>query len=228
MTTLSSLLSILLIDVVLSGDNVLVIAMAAHSLPERQRRLAIVTGVGAALVLRVALTLLAAYLLLLPYLHLVGGLLLIWIAFRLLKEDEEAERGPKDGGGLWGAMLTIVFADFMMSLDNVLGVAGASHGDFGLLLIGLAISMTLMAFAGTLMVQLLSRFWWLAYLGCAVIAWVGAEMVFRDPAVLATFPLLEAQPWIELVVVGLVSLLTVLAAHLTLRRPRRSSQTNAA
>ena len=127
MQTLYSILGIVLIDLVLSGDNAVVIGMAAHRLPPQQRRLAILIGGGAAIALRIILTIGALLLLRIPGLQLVGGLLLIWIAFRLLKVEEESAEGIKAAGSMRQAIFTILVADLVMSTDNVLGVAGASH-----------------------------------------------------------------------------------------------------
>src|SRR5215475_1757883 len=126
---LSSILGIVIIDLVLSGDNAVVIGMAAHRLPIQQRRRAIIIGGGAAIVLRIVLTATAALLLKISGLQLFGGLLLIWIAFRLLKEEEESHEGLKVAGSMREAVLTILIADLVMSTDNVLAVAGASQGD---------------------------------------------------------------------------------------------------
>jgi YjbE family integral membrane protein len=183
----SSLLSIILINLVLSGDNALVIGMAAHRLPPRQRRTAIVVGTTAAVVLRVALTLVAALLLQVPFLDAVGGVLLLWIAFKLLEEEEE-EHDKSVPEGMRAAITTIVIADVVMSLDNILGVAGAAHGETWLLAVGLVISMILVMFGGSLVAALLNRFWWLAYLATAIIAWTGADMVFSDEGLVRLVP----------------------------------------
>ena len=170
---------IILIDLVLSGDNAVVIGMAAHPLPPRQRRVAILVGGGAALALRVALTFVAALLLDLPALKLIGGILLLWVAYRLLEQEETAnsKRAPTT---LRGAIATILLADFIMSLDNVLGVAAASSGDFFLLMCGLAISMAIVIFGGTVIAALLDRLWWLAYAGALVIAWTAVDLIQQD------------------------------------------------
>ena len=175
---LARLVQIIIIDLVLSGDNAVVIGLAAHPLPPTQRRLAILVGGGAALGLRVALTFVAAMLLDLPALKAVGGLLLLWIAYRLLEQEDE--HSHRKATTLRGAIVTILLADFVMSLDNVLGVAGASNGDLVLLLIGLAVSMAIVMFGGSLISTLLDRLWWLAYVGALIIAWTGADMIQDD------------------------------------------------
>ena len=179
-----SIIRIVVIDLVLSGDNAVVIGMAAHRLPRPQRRQAILIGGGAAIGLRMALTAIAALLLQIPGLQLIGGVLLIWIAFKLLKEEEESHEGIKVAGSLREAITTILVADFVMSTDNVLGVAGASEGHVGLLLFGLIFSMAILMWMGNLVADLINRFVWLSYIGAAVIAWTGALMVFEDPMVL--------------------------------------------
>jgi YjbE family integral membrane protein len=193
MQFLSQIVRIVLIDLALSGDNAIVIGMAAHRLPPRQRRIAIVTGGAAAIVLRIALTAVAALLLRVKGLHLVGGLLLIWIGFRLLEVEEETHEGVKVAATMSGAIATILVADFIMSLDNVLGVAGASEGDVRLLIFGLAFSMVILMFMGNLVAELMNRLWWLAYVGSGVIAWTGAVMIFED-AVVRRYVVLEGLP----------------------------------
>ena len=179
----SGLLSIVVINLLLSGDNAVVIGMAAHRLEPRQRKLAIVLGGTAAIVLRVALTAVAAMLLQIPVLRLVGGVLLIWIAVHLLQEEEESQAGVKAAGSMRDAVVTILLADLIMSTDNVLGVAAASHGNLSLLIFGLVTSMAILMFLGGLVANLIDRFWWLAYLGSAVIAWTGVTLALEDPAV---------------------------------------------
>lgn len=179
-----SVLRIIMIDLVLSGDNAVVIGMAAHRLPPPQRRQAIVIGGIAAIALRIALTTIAAILLRASGLQLIGGALLIWIAFKLLKAEEESHEGIKAAPSMRDAIVTILISDFLMSTDNVLGVAGASHGDVGLLLFGLILSMAILMWMGSIVANLINRLWWLSYIGAAVIAWTGALMVFEDPFLL--------------------------------------------
>jgi YjbE family integral membrane protein len=205
----SAVASIVLIDLVLSGDNALVIGMAARGLATRQRRQAIVAGGIAAAVLRIALTAVAALLLGIPGLRAVGGLLLLWIAFRLLKKDE-GHGSERAAGSLRQAVLTILVADVVMSLDNVLGVAGASHGDLMLLLFGLALSVAVLMVGGSLVASLVNRFWWLTYLGSAVIAWTGAGLVLEDEALARV---VDVPSWVELPVTVLVVLAVLVAAH---------------
>jgi YjbE family integral membrane protein len=208
---LTSLLRIVIIDLALSGDNAVVIGMAAHRLPPKQRRQAILIGGGAAIGLRIVLTIIAAFLLLVPGLELVGGLLLIWIGFRLLEQEEESHEGIKVASNMKEAVTTILVADFIMSTDNVLGVAGASEGNVALLLFGLMLSMAILMFMGNLVADLLNRFWWLAYVGSGVIAWTGTLMVIKDPLVGRYLPfLLRVNEYIFAVV---ITIGTLAAAH---------------
>ena len=180
---------IIWINIILSGDNAVVIALAARSLPPKQQKMAILWGSGAAVVLRIALTFVAAYLLKLPYLQIVGGLLLLWIGWQLLggEDDEEEEGEGKQDGGLMVAVRTILIADLVMSLDNVIAVALAAKGDFTLLVIGLAISIPLVVFGSTLMIKLMERFPVIIVLGAALIGWVAGDAITHDVAVKSVF-----------------------------------------
>jgi len=216
---------VVLIDLVLSGDNAIVIGMAAAPLTPRRRRTAIVVGGALAIALRVVLTWLALELLQIPAVGAVGGLLLLWIAFKLLKQEEEAAAGVKESATLGGAILAITVADLIMSVDNVLGVAAAARGSTGLVVFGLMVSMAIVIAGGGILAGIISRFWWLAYVGAAVIAWTGAQMVSSDPWVLeATGGPLRAQA----VISGLVTLMVLLVAHYFHRhRPAQARRSEA-
>ncbi len=180
----STVLKIILIDVVLAGDNAVVIALAARALHGRQRRLAIGLGAGAAVVLRVALTVVAADLLDLPFLKVIGGVLVVWIAVKLLRQ-ESAEAGPSDRGAasLRQAIGLIVVADVSMSFDNVLAVAAASKGSLALLLFGLGLSIPFVVFASSLLARWMERFPIITYAGAAILGHVGGHMVMTDHVV---------------------------------------------
>jgi YjbE family integral membrane protein len=232
---ISGLLNIVLINLVLSGDNAVVIGMAAHRLDPRQRRVAILIGGLAAIVLRIVLTVLASLLLEIPVLRLIGGALLVWIAFNLLECEEQAAGGAKVAHTLRGAIMTILVADLIMSTDNVLGVAAASHGDMALLSFGLVTSMAVLMFLGGLVAAVIDRFWWLAYLGSAVIAWTGATLALEDTAVEHLSGPVPAA--IGLVTAAAVTLATLAFAHWFHRvrgaepappEPARQSSTSAA
>jgi YjbE family integral membrane protein len=181
---------IITINLILSGDNAVVIGMAARRLPLRERRSAILLGGIAAIVLRVVLTYLAARLLQVPGLRVAGGLLLIWIGFKLLKEEEESAEGVKAATSMRQAVFTILVADLVMSTDNVLGVAAASHNNNYLLTFGLVVSMAIILWMGSIVADLINRFVWLSYVGAAVIIWTGALMIFDDP-------LIEQRGWVS-------------------------------
>lgn len=174
------LLKIVWINIILSGDNAVVIALAARSLPPDQQRKAVLFGSGAAVVLRIILTVVAAKLLALPYLQIVGGLLLLWIGVQLLSDEAGNDGEAKEHGGLMAAVRTILIADLVMSLDNVIAVAAAAKGNETLLILGLAISIPLVIFGSTLMIRLMERFPIIITLGAALIGWVGGETMVSD------------------------------------------------
>jgi len=175
---------IVLIDLVLSGDNAVVIALACRSLPERQRRMGIFWGVGGAIALRIALTFFAVSLLSIPYLKIVGAALLLWIGVKLLQpQHDEDGHEIKAAGSLLGAIRTIIIADLVMSLDNVIAVAAAARDSLFLLIFGLALSIPLMVWASRLMLRLMDRFPSIILLGGALLGWVGLSMAVHDPVV---------------------------------------------
>jgi YjbE family integral membrane protein len=174
---------IILINIVLSGDNAVVIALAARSLPPQQQKQAILWGSGAAVVMRIILTIAAVELLRLPVLKIVGGLLLLWIAVQLMLPEKEGEGGAKAGVGFWAAMRTILIADLVMSLDNVIAVAAAAKGSLTLLILGLAISIPLVIFGSTLLLKVMERYPIIITIGAALLGWVAGEMFVTDPLV---------------------------------------------
>jgi YjbE family integral membrane protein len=189
------LVKIIWINIILSGDNAVVIAMAARTLPPHQQGKAVVFGSAAAVVLRVLLTVVAAKLLALPYLQIVGGLLLLWIGVQLLgDEDNGDEGGPKHHGSLMGAIRTILIADLIMSLDNIIAVAAAAKGSMLLLILGLGISIPLVIFGSTLMIKLMERFPVIVVIGAALIGWVGGEAIVSDNVLK---DLVEARRWLH-------------------------------
>jgi len=188
------LMKIIWINIILSGDNAVVIALAARSLPARQQRQAVLFGSGAAVVLRIGLTVVAVKLLAMPYLQIVGGLLLLYIGVQLLSEQDGDEGEEKHHGTLLAAVRTILIADLVMSLDNVIGVAAAAKGSMLLLVLGLAISIPMVVFGSTMMIRLMERFPVVVTLGAALIGWVGGETMAND-TILA--PLMQDQPWLH-------------------------------
>jgi YjbE family integral membrane protein len=179
------LIKIVWINIILSGDNAVVIALAARSLPAELQRKAVFIGSGAAVVLRIALTVVAAKLLAFPYLQIVGGLLLLWIGTQLLSEDDGGDGETKEHNSLMAAVRTILIADLVMSLDNVIAVAAAAQGSMVLLILGLAISIPLVIFGSTLMIKLMERLPIIVMLGAALIGWVGGETIISDVALKA-------------------------------------------
>jgi YjbE family integral membrane protein len=177
----SALLAIIVIDLVLAGDNAIVIAMAARNLPAHLQKKAIIWGAVGAIVVRSAMTLLVVYLLKIPGLMLVGGLLLVWIAYRLLNPVQEGDEHGHASTTFWGAMKTIVIADAIMGLDNVLAVAGASHGSYVLVVLGLLISIPVVIWGSTQILKLVERFPSVTYLGAGVLAWTAAKMMISEP-----------------------------------------------
>ena len=178
----TALLKIIGVNIVLSGDNAVVIALAARSLPPRQQKQAIFWGSGAAIVMRIVLTLFAVALLALPWLKLVGSVLLLWIGVKLLvPEDDGADISASDN--MLQAIKTILIADLVMSLDNVIAVAAAAAGHWGLLIIGLAISIPLVIFGATLLVKVMERYPIVITIGAALIGFVAGEMAWEDGAI---------------------------------------------
>jgi YjbE family integral membrane protein len=180
----SALLAIVVIDLVLAGDNAIVIAMAARNLPAHLQKKAIVWGAVGAIAVRSAMTLVVVYLLKIPGLMLIGGLLLVWIAYKLLNPAADGD-GEHDHAStsFWGAMKTIVIADAVMGLDNVLAVAGASHGSYVLVVLGLLISIPVVIWGSTQILKLVERYPSITYLGAGVLAWTAAKMMTSEPIV---------------------------------------------
>ena len=180
----AALAAIIVIDLVLAGDNAIVIALAARSLVPRLRKRAILWGTAGAIVVRAAMTMIVVWLLKIPGLMFFGGLMLVWIAYRLLvPKDAGQDHGVKSATGFWSAMGTIVVADAMMGLDNVLAVAGAAHGSYVLVVIGLLISIPIVVWGSQLVLRLIDRFPAITYLGAGVLALTAAKMIADEPFV---------------------------------------------
>ena len=209
-----ALMQIIMINIVLSGDNAVVIALACRSLPAHQQKKAIIFGSVGAIVLRLILTFFAVYLLELPYLKLVGAALLLWIGIGLLKGDDEEEE-LEGHSNLMGAIRTIVVADLVMSLDNVIGVAAAAKGNVPLLVMGLVISIPLIIFGSTIILKLMNRFPIIITAGAALLGWVAGEMVLTDPAI---HDFIEAHHWLHNVVPALGAVLVVAIGKLLASR----------
>jgi YjbE family integral membrane protein len=179
-----SVLQIVWIDLLLSGDNAVVIALACRSLPEKQRKLGIWLGAGAAIALRIIFALVVSYLMGLPFLKVVGGLLLFWIAVKLVVGEEEGHESIESSDNLWRAVRTIAIADAVMSLDNVIAIAAASRGHPELFIFGLLLSIPLIIYGSQVILGLLTRFPILIWMGAALLGWIAGEMILSDVAVL--------------------------------------------
>jgi len=174
---------IMLVNLILSGDNAVVIALACRSLPPSQRTLGIILGAAVAVLMRIVFTVGIASLLTTPWLKVVGSLLLFWIAVKLLAEEGGDEKEVKDSSNIWGAVQTVVVADLVMSLDNVLAIAAAAKGNWSLIVLGLAISVPLIVFGATLVMFLLTRLPALVWAGAALLGWIAGELIVSDPGV---------------------------------------------
>lgn len=179
----SSFISIIVIDLILSGDNAVVIALAVRSLPREKRQKAIFVGSGAAVLLRIILTFFAIQLLGIPYLKLIGGVMIIWIAVKLFLEDSSDHNDIKSAEGFFKAIRVILVADFVMSLDNVIAVAAASKGSLALIIFGLILSIPLVVGTSTFLLKLIDRYPVIIMIGAAVLGKVGGEMIISDPIV---------------------------------------------
>jgi len=210
--------SIIVANVLLSGDNAVVIAMAARGLPAHQQKKAIVFGSGAAILMRIVLTAIAVTMLGVPGLKLAGGLALLWIGANLMSEEEEQHDHAAQPMGIGAAVRTILVADLVMSLDNVLAVAAAAQGNWTLLIAGLVISIPLIVFGSTLILKVMERFPVIIVAGAALLGWLAGEMMLTDPAI----PPRLGQPSENTVrIAGLVgAILVVIAGKLLQRRAK--------
>ena len=213
------LVKIVWINIILSGDNAVVIALAARSLPPHQQKKAVFWGSGAAVVLRIVLTVVAAKLLELSFLQIIGGCLLLWIGYQLLGSDEDDAGEAKTYGSLMAAVRTILLADLVMSLDNVIAVAAAAHGSILLLVLGLAVSIPLVIFGSTLMIKLMERFPVIVLLGAALIGWVGGETIANDTAL---HGYAMAHPYLHYIAAALGAALVVGAGKFSTLKSRRA------
>jgi YjbE family integral membrane protein len=213
---LVAVLSIVLIDLVLAGDNAVVIAMAVRNLPGKQRMWGIALGAGAAVVVRVIATFLVAQLLNMPFIKLVGGAVIIWIAVKLLSEGADEECQERECGTIWQAVWIIIVADMSMGIDNMLAVGAASHGNLFLLLFGLFLSIPFVVFMSNILSKLMNRYPIILWLGAGILGKVGGEMMITDPWVRG---LLNPPKWVEYaVMVFFVALVCGLSKLIANRR----------
>ncbi len=205
--TLEPILIIISIDIILGGDNAVVIALASRRLPPHQRNKAIFLGTGLAVAARVLLTAIALYLLQIPFLKLIGGLLLFYIAMKLLTEKDDSEN-IKASDSLFSAVRTIVFADIVMGFDNVLAIAGAAHDNIALVIVGLLVSVPIIVWGSRFILMLMDHFPLLIYFGAGILAYTAAEMVLEDQQVLRlilSYPYIQHYLPIAMVIIIIVS-----------------------
>ena len=213
-----AVVQIIVINILLSGDNAVVIALACRNLPQRQRRYGILWGVVGAVVLRIVLTFFAVSLLSLPYLKLVGAALLVWIGVKLIAEDEDGEPDVKTHDRLWAAVRTVIIADAVMSLDNVIGVAGAAKGSLALLVLGLVISIPIVVLGSQLIMKVMERLPWLVVAGGGLLGYIAGDIGAEDPAI---------TPWVAAnmpqlsVIAPIAGVIVVVALGLWLTRRHR-------
>ncbi|OLN22003.1 hypothetical protein BTO30_11770 [Domibacillus antri] len=211
----TALFAIIMIDLVLAGDNAILIGLAARKLPKEQQKKVILWGAIGAIVIRIIATLLVVWLLEVPGLHLIGGLLLVWIAYKLLLDEEEHE--VKAADSMWAAIKTIIIADALMGLDNVLAVAGASHGNFVLVVIGLLVSIPVVMWGSTLILKLIERYPVIITVGAGILGWTASKMIVGEPFMHDYF----ANPFVKYGFEALVVALILLAGNLKKKKVER-------
>ncbi|ABE46563.1 TerC family protein [Polaromonas sp. JS666] len=216
--------SIMIANIVLSGDNAVVIAMAARTLEPHQRSKAIFWGSAAAIVMRIVLTIVAIQLLTLPYLKMIGAVLLVYIGVDLLKGEEDEDGAGHEINGMMAAIRTILIADLVMSLDNVLAVAAAAKGNLPLLVLGLLVSIPLIIFGATLLTKVMERFPIIITIGAALLGFLAGEMLLTDPAVTAQFGAVGEQMVTFGGILGAI-LVVALGTYLTKRQQSKHSAT---
>jgi YjbE family integral membrane protein len=216
----SALLAIIVIDLVLAGDNAIVIGMAARNLPEHQQKKAIIWGTVGAIIIRALATLAVVWLLKIPGLLLVGGLILIWISLKLLVQ-EDGHENMKASGTLGAAIWTIIVADTVMGLDNVIAVAGAAHGDFLLVVIGLIISVPIMVWGSTLILKIMERYPVVIYIGAGVLAYTAASMVTSEKFLT---PFFASYPWVKWVFIVAVVVGVLLIGRMKSQQQKRLAE----
>jgi YjbE family integral membrane protein len=210
--------SIVLIDLVLAGDNALVIALAVRSLPRKQRRTGMILGAVAAVLLRIAITFVAVKLLDVEFVKLAGGAFVLWIAVKVFTDTEMPEQDAAKAGRIWQAVWYIVFADITMSIDNVLAIAGASHGNLALIVFGLGVSIPFVVLSSNVLVLLMNRYPWTVYIGAAILGEVAADMMLTDGFITRTLHPSQAL----IVGVKLAAVALVLLASYFLAKPKES------
>ena len=214
-----AVVQIIIVDILLAGDNAVVIALACRNLPPHLQRKGIFWGVFGAIALRIVLTAFAATLLTLPWLKIIGGLALLWIGIKLLLPEHDTEHEIEGSTNLWGAVRTVIIADFVMSLDNVIGVAGAAKGNLLLLIFGLIVSIPLVVIGSKLILKLIERYPIVVVAGGGLLGWIAGELIATDPASTPMMRVLPAWAHYAFAVAG--ALLVIVIAKLLTRRRRQ-------
>lgn len=223
MELLAALGSITFINLILSGDNAVIIALASRNLPPEQRKKAVLWGSAGAVILRIVLTMIAALLLQIPYVQFAGGLALLWIAVSLLGDDKQHDVACKEAASFSEAIKVILFADLIMSLDNVLAIAGVANGNMLLLIAGLAMSVPLVIFGSQMLMSLMDRYPIIIYIGAAILGWTAAKMMVADAAM---GPILE--PYALLLELALTASVVGIGHWLKVRAQSVSANTEGA
>jgi YjbE family integral membrane protein len=213
-----AVVQIIIVDILLAGDNAVVIALACRNLPPHLQKKGIFWGVFGAIALRIVLTAFAATLLTLPWLKIVGGLALLWIGIKLLLPEHDSEHEIEGSTNLWGAVRTVIIADFVMSVDNVIGVAGAAKGNFALLVFGLVVSIPLVVVGSKIILRLIERWPIVIVAGGALLGWIAGDLIATDPA---SAPFMQPLPsWSHYVFAAAGALFVIVVAKLIERRRR--------
>jgi len=206
-------LNIIIIDLVLSGDNAVVVGMASRKLPPKQRKQAILWGTLGAVILRILLTGIAAWLMAVPYIKIVGGILLVWISIKLLIQQDEHSSIPS-GKNIWEAVKIIVVADFVMSLDNVLAIGGAAKGNLFLVVFGLALSVPLLMWGSTIVAKWMNEYPILIYFGSGVLSFTALTMVLEDPIVQIIMQNIKVVPYWDTILPLIITAIILLAGKI--------------
>jgi YjbE family integral membrane protein len=203
----SLLMTLVFIDLLLAGDNAIVIGLAARNLPKHIQKRAVIWGTFGAVLIRIVATILVVSLLKIPFLLAIGGVLLIWIAYKLLVQ-EESHDNIKAGTTMWSAIQTIIIADAAMGLDNVIAVAGAAHGDYFLVVLGLLISIPIVVWGSTLFIKIIEKYAWIIYLGSGVLAYTAAKMITHEGEFASFF---EGNPLFTWIFIATIVVLVIVA-----------------
>lgn len=222
LTFLTQLITIVVIDLVLAGDNAIVIGMAARKLPQDQRKKVIIWGTAGAVILRILCTILIVWLLKIPGLLLIGGIILLWISYNLLADNSDSHDDVQAGNSFWSALRTVILADTIMSLDNVLAVGGAAHGSILLVVLGLLISVPIVVWGSTIFIKVVDRYPFVLYIGSAVLAWTAGGMVADEPMIRK---IIADSPWISYAIQIILIVIVLVAGGIRKQRKQNITRT---